>query len=161
MVKITKEQWDYIIECYLTYPSFYLKEIQDFVFTNFEIRIPISTLVGNLNCQGWTLRVLQERSISRNLEDERNRITMANTWDPRLFLFTDFTHQNPIKQNRRGGRGCKGMRTQTLRKFTWGKRIISMAVLSLTGRRNSPRNCLGGIIYSNISYASANADRAR
>ena len=160
MVKITKEQWDYIIKCYLTYPSFYLQEIQDLVFTNFEIRIPISTLVANLNRQGWTLRVSQQRAISRNLEDERNWITMANTFDPRLFMFTDFTHQNPRKQNRRRGRGVKGTRTQTLREFTWGRRINSMAVLSLTGRRNSPRSCLGGIIYSNISYASANADRA-
>ena len=65
--KITSEEWEYIIECYPSCPTFYLEEIQKLVLTNFGNRIPISTLVANLNREGWTRRVLQQRCISRNI----------------------------------------------------------------------------------------------
>lgn len=130
------------------------------MFTKYGNRIPISTLCANLNREGWTLRVLQQHCVSRNLEDERTWRSMANNTDPRLFLFGDFCHLNPRKRFRRRGRGSRGQRTTALVNWTWGHRINVMAVLSLTGRPNSPNNCLGGIIHQSISYANANAETA-
>lgn len=158
--KIPRAQWEYIIDCLITYPSFYLHELQDLVFTSFGNRIPISTLAANLNREGWTMRVLQQRCVARNLEDERDWGIMAHNLDPRMFMFADFCHQNPRKRHRLRGRGRKGERTTALVNWTWGHRINVMAVLALTGRPNSFGSCLGGIVHSNISYANANADTA-
>ena len=158
--KISADIWDFIISCLILNPTFFLYELQDLVETNYGKHIPLSTLCANLNREGWTVRVLQQRCTQRCIEDEAHWRSMQQDHDARMFMFTDFCHTNPKKRHRCRGRGQRGQRTQALCNWTWGKNISVMGVLSLTGRPTSPDGVLGGIVHSSISYANANADTA-
>lgn len=98
--------------------------------------------------------------MSRCLEDERTWRKLACENDPRQFVFSDFTHRNPMKEHRPRGRGRSGEETQMLIHRTWGHRANCMCFMSLTGNPRSPDRALGGIIHSHISYANADAPHA-
>ena len=127
--KISADIWDFIISCLILNPTFFLYELQDLVETNYGKHIPLSTLCANLNREGWTVRVLQQRCTQRCIEDEAHWRSMQQDYDARMFMFTDFCHTNPKKRHRCHGRGQRGQRKQALCNWTWGKNISVMGVL--------------------------------
>lgn len=158
--RIPDAQWDFIISCIIMNPAFFLYELQELVETNYNNRIPLSTLCANLNREGWTLRVLQQRCVARCIEDETHWRSMQRDHDARKFMFADFCHTNPPKRHRRRGRGQRGQRTHALYNWTWGRNLNVMGVLALSGRPGSIGDSLGGVVYRSISYANANAETA-
>ena len=161
--KIPVLVWDFILQSIAVDPDLFLDEIQSLVKSNFNYTVSISSLCRNLNKAGLTVRVLQQRSIDRDLQAEQEWKQLVDTHDPRMFIFIDYIHPNPRKRKRRRGRGWRGQRTTAFKDWCWGHRLNVFAALSLVGKKEQilgTVGCLGGIIYHQISRANANADTA-
>ena len=162
-IKVPAVVWNFIMQSYALEPDLFLDEVQALVKTNYNYTIPISTLCRNLNNAGLTVRVLQQRSIDRDLQAERDWAHLAATHDPRMFIFIDYIHPNPRKRKRRRGRGWRGSRTMVFNQWCWGQRLNVFAAISLVGKKEQIFNtvgCLGGVIFHRISRATANSDTA-
>ena len=106
------------------------------------------------------MKILKQMSSSRDLHEEgawKAMIQDPNA-DPSWYVYGDFTHQNPHKNERRSGRGHRGWPIEAASDPGYGRRYSTHASLSLTGR--GPGGKLGGLIDFSITTDNADSDTA-
>jgi hypothetical protein len=115
------------------YPSLFLDEMQDLLRARSGVRYPISTICYTLQRKHYTMRVLKQRALRRDREEEQRFIDVMSEYPGDFFIWVDETRKDPRSLVRRRGRGVRGFRTSVLERFSRTRGYSATGVFSLEG----------------------------